>query len=244
MEFVDSKVLENLLIDDFTLDIANEGLVDGIKGLFTKAVNLVKGFFKKIIEIFGKMINFIKSKLKLKENGKLFEKKLKPVEIVDFIGDTEAFASALMQMVNILRKPMTADVNVDQEVELFTQKNEKMEDICGKIITKSRKLEQKYTGDYSIAADNAEKFLNQLSNARSAFETAESKLSKISSQALNMSIRTNNSDYRNMFAMFNRITARVSCVLKSVNSVSTIIMNAHYYYGNGVEVVDQRMATA
>lgn len=238
MEYLDTKVLESLMIPEET-EIATESI--NIKNVLTTILNFLKTAVNTMIKLVNKFIMAIKTKLKSKTSSDSSAKG-KHLSESDFIpvlsgGETTANCiQALITEVYISRSGVNGD-KIAQLVSTIKASVSRADAGAEKMLNKT------YGSDvYYINDKVAEKVLTKLFNLKEGYEKASDKLTELGKAALDavMSHPEDREGYDNTLENVGYFKDNIFKMVKIFEKTQKIIINATYDYGHD-SVIDTRV---
>lgn len=243
MEYLDTKVLESLMIDESM--IATESFSDKLKAVASKALQLAKTFFKALINMVRKLINTIKEKSRIRKEIGKNAVKIDTGLIIKTLEDAKSYAKHTQAIVNIMWVPNNKSIDyVDQEIRQRVQALERLKDL---IRTRRNLILTKY-GDKNcyIDADMADKILKECFTLNEQFEKAYNSFGEMYRQATSNIYKdvTNAQIHRTIAENATYFTNGIEDVIGAFSIIQKCITDATYDYGDtSAKVIDTRMAT-
>lgn len=242
MEYLDTKVLESLMIDESM--IATESFSSKLKAIASKALQIAKTFFKGLINIIRKIISSIKEKSRIKKEIGKDAVRMNSGLFISIFNNAKQYASYTQKAVSILWCPTSKSI---EDIRLDIQNYAgHLEQISNNLNSQRITLMKKY-GDKNcyIDADAADKILKECFELNQSFEKAYKTFDEIANkEAYSIFSDPNNSQLHDNITKDACYFANgVNNVLSILSTIQKYITNATYDYGDkNPKVIDTRIS--
>ena len=243
MEYLDTKVLESLMIDESM--IATESFGDKLKAVANKALELAKTFFKALINMVRKLINTLKEKARIKKEIGKDAIKIDVGFITKCLNDARQYANHTQSIINIMWLPNNkSPEDIDSDIKRHVRALEELK----RNITSCRNLIYNHYGDKNcyIDADAADRILKECFELNQQFEKAYERFGKIRRVEIFTALKDEGNEqiHRTIAENANYFANGIEDVISAFTTIQKCITNATYDYGDkSAKVIDTRMAT-